>query len=170
MFGLSAAVLLTAGLAFATPLMTADSTGSVKPMQAQNPLENNPEQVATESIPSHLWADGVYLYGQSAERDQIGAAYMVFAVDQGQVTGAFYMPYSSFDCFHGSFEADRLAMTVIDSYERTAYPYEIALEPTDNLAAAETEATPVTIQGFHAIPNPSQNDLRILSTCQADQR
>jgi hypothetical protein len=110
----------------------------------------------------------VYLYGQSPERDQIGSAYMVFAVEQGQVVGAFYMPYSSFDCFYGNLQADRLALTVIDSYEQTQHPYAIALEPADTVATTEAESVPVGLEGFHRIEDPSAQDLAILSTCQSD--
>ncbi|WP_416676291.1 hypothetical protein [Egbenema bharatensis] len=124
-----------------------------------------PSQQATRSQP---FEDGVYLYGQSPERDQIGSAYMIFEVTQGEVVGAFYMPRSSFDCFYGDFQVDRMALTVIDSYEQTSHPYAVALEPTDTLAATEAEVTPVGLEGFHQIENPSENDLRILSTCQSD--
>jgi hypothetical protein len=127
-------------------------------------VEGNPPQ-ANASQPIE---DGVYLYGQSPERDQIGSAYMVFEVEQGQVVGAFYMPYSSFDCFHGNLQADQLALTVVDSYERTQHPYAVGLEPADALAATESGATPVGLEGFHAIENPSENDLEILSTCRSD--
>jgi hypothetical protein len=124
-----------------------------------------PSQQATRSQPIE---DGVYLYGQSPERDQIGSAYMIFEVTQGEVVGAFYMPRSSFDCFYGNLQADRMALTVIDSYEQTPHPYAVALEPTDTLAAIEAEVAPVGLEGFHAIEHPSENDLHILSTCQAD--
>ena len=33
--------------------------------------------------------DGIYLYGQSQQPNQIGQEYMVFEVRQGKVTGAF---------------------------------------------------------------------------------
>lgn len=113
-------------------------------------------------------ADGIYLYGQSADRDQIGSAYMVFQVEQGQVEGAFYMPRSSFDCFYGNFQTDHLALTVINSYEQTHYPYAIALESQGAVATIDNEAVaPVGLQGFHRLENPNESDLRILSTCQA---
>lgn len=128
------------------------------------------DALATNSDQAQPLADGIYLYGQTPERDQLGSAYMVFESNQGQVVGAFYMPHSSFDCFYGNFEADRLALTVIDSYEQTPHPYAIALQPTDSLATTETGfAAPISLEGFHAIDTVTENDLRILSTCQADQ-
>lgn len=155
-------LFLTAGLFVAHPYMAAQSS-EAPTLQAQEPRGTE----VSESAPAQPMTDGIYLYGQSPEPDQIGSAYMVFQVEQGQVVGAFYMPRSSFDCFQGDFHADQLALTVINSYEQTRHPYAIALEPTDALATTGTESTPVTLEGFHAIENVSDNDLRILSTCQA---
>lgn len=112
--------------------------------------------------------NGTYLYGQSAEAEQLGAAYMVFEVNQNQVVGAFYMPQSSFDCFYGSLEPQRMALNVIDSYERTVHPYAIAMESEASVASTTGEAAPVTLEGFHHIPSISANDQRILNTCKAD--
>ena len=128
------------------------------------------DALATNSDRTQPLADGIYLYGQAPERDQLGSAYMVFESNQGQVVGAFYMPHSSFDCFYGNFEADRLALTVIDSYEQTPHPYAVALEPADSLATTNPEtAAPISLEGFHAIDSVTENDLRILATCRADQ-
>lgn len=116
-------------------------------------------------------ADGVYLYGQAPQAEQIGSAYMVFEVNQGKVVGAFYMPSSSFDCFYGEFHADRLALNVIDSYEQSVHPYAIALQPGDNVAMAGPETlAPVSLEGYHPINTVSANDRRILSTCKADSQ
>lgn len=126
--------------------------------------------LSTETSDPQALADGIYLYGQSPDRDQIGAAYMVFQVEQGQVEGAFYMPRSSFDCFYGSFQGDRLALTVINSYEQTRYPYAIALEPQDSVATIDNDvATPISLQGYHQLESPTENDLRLLSTCQTNE-
>lgn len=162
-------LFLTAGLVVtAHPQVLANrETASVNPN-----VQMNGQTVGfstTETPDSQSLADGVYLYGQSPDRDQIGAAYMVFQVEQGQVEGAFYMPRSSFDCFYGSFQGDRLALTVINSYEQAQYPYAIALEPQDSIAAIGNEtATPIGLQGYHQLESPTENDLRILSTCQTN--
>lgn len=125
---------------------------------------------ATRSAsPSQPLADGVYLYGQSPDPEQIGASYMVFEVSQGNVVGAFYMPRSSFDCFHGNLEADRVALTVIDSYEQTPHEYAVAYETSDSVAMAGGETlAPVSLAGFHRIDTVSENDQRLLSSCKAD--
>ncbi|MBD2464395.1 hypothetical protein H6G89_25650 [Oscillatoria sp. FACHB-1407] len=124
-------------------------------------------QVAQAS--AQTLADGVYLYGQATEPEQIGSAYMVFEVNQNQVVGAFYMPYSSFDCFRGEFQSDRLALNVVDSYEQTVNPYSIALESNGSVASTGEAIAPVGLEGFNRLEGLSDNDRRILATCQADQ-
>ncbi len=113
-------------------------------------------------------ATGVYLYGQSPNRDQLGRAYLVFEVSQNRVVGAFYMPNSSFDCFSGSINANKLALTVIDSYDRTAHPYVVALSPNAQVAGSNPGVTGLNLAGYHRINALNDNDQRILSVCKAD--
>lgn len=114
-------------------------------------------------------SDGVYLYGQSAEPNEVGSEYLVFEVSEGKVVGGFYMPNSSFDCFHGNVEAERLALTVIDSYEQTAHPYAVALQAEGNVASADGAGAPVSLEGYHRIENLGDVDQNVLATCKADQ-
>lgn len=135
------------------------------PVQAQAQVA--PQVVAQGT--ARALEDGVYLYGQSSKPNQIGKTYAVMEVKQGKVIGAFYMPSSSFDCFHGQLEAEKLALTVVDSYERTSYPYAIALER--NYPVASTGLPPINglkLQGFHGLATISDTDQRILNTCKAD--
>ncbi len=119
---------------------------------------------AKQSLP-----DGVYLYGQSAQPEQIGKGYFVFEVKQGNVVGALYMPRSSFDCTSGKFQNDQLALTVVNSYDRTTNPFDIALEQTSNVAAEGNPAfQSIGLQGFERIGKISENDYRILNVCKAD--
>jgi hypothetical protein len=112
--------------------------------------------------------DGVYLYGQSAEPDKLGKAYFVFESRQGKVLGAFYMPRSSFDCAYGTFQPDKVALTVMGSYEKTANPYEIAIARTASVATNGGSALPkVELDGFNQITKVSANDQRILNVCKA---
>lgn len=158
-------LFLTAGL-----VLTAHSQVSADSATTSRASSNPASFLATETRTGQAVADGVYLYGQSPEPNQIGSAYMVFQVEQGQVEGAFYMPRSSFDCFYGSFQSDHLALTVINSYEKTHYPYAIALEPQDAVATIDDGTLPpVGLQGFHRLESPSENDLHILSTCQVSE-
>ncbi|MEB3280092.1 MAG: hypothetical protein VKK42_14355 [Lyngbya sp.] len=114
-------------------------------------------------------ANGIYLYGQSPQRDQLGQAYMVFEVNQGRMVGAFYMPHSSFDCFWGTPQGNRLALTVIDSYTTETHPYAIGFNPS--VVAASTSGgadQSVSLEGFYPIESVSQADLKILEVCQSD--
>ena len=65
------------------------------------------------SIPTK---DGIYLYGQSPQPNQLGQGYVLFQRQQGKVTGALYMPQSEFSCFEGTLDkSGELAMTVTGS-------------------------------------------------------
>jgi hypothetical protein len=120
---------------------------------------------------SSAMPDGNYLYGQAPKAGQLGATYLVFEVNKGNVKGAFYMPQSSFDCVHGSVQTQRLALTVVNSYEQATYPYAVALQ-TGGTSASSTrpDVTPIALEGFHPIKQLSANDRRILSTCKASAR
>jgi hypothetical protein len=113
--------------------------------------------------------DGVYLYGQSAEPETLGSEYLVFEVNQGEVIGGFYMPRSSFDCFEGKVEADKLALTVIDSYDRSPHDYAVALAASEPVAAVDgASPAPLGLQGYHRLNSLSELDQHILTTCKAD--
>ncbi len=121
--------------------------------------------------PPRPLADGVYLYGQSAEAGKIGSEYLVFEVNQGQVVGGFYMPRSSFDCFYGNVQADKLALTVVDSYEKTSHPYAVALQSNGTVAmAGGRTVVPMGLAGYHRIATLGPTDQQILTTCKADHR
>ncbi|OLP17611.1 hypothetical protein BST81_14900 [Leptolyngbya sp. 'hensonii'] len=174
--------LLTAGSLHATlvhgseapKLMpTTPSTQAVPVQVGSAPASSTAAFAVVQAVPAvqpSLPEDGVYLYGQSVKPNQIGKTYAVLEVKQGKVVGAFYMPSSSFDCFHGEFQTDKLALTVVDSYERTAHPYAIALEKSYPVAAAggNPVANSLKLQGFHPISTLSETDQRILTTCKAD--
>lgn len=134
-------------------------------LMSASPSTNAPSLLTAQRSPA--LADGVYLYGQSPERDQLGAAYLVFEVLDERVTGAFYMPHSSFDCFQGSFQNNQLALQIRDSYEENVYPFSIALQ--ESAIASSDGITPtVALEGFHAIDAVDSNDQRILDTCKTD--
>jgi hypothetical protein len=146
--------------------------GEIPFAHAQN-ISQNPNNTALEttSVQHHFLEDGVYLYGQSPQPEQIGQSYMVFEVKQGQVTGAFYMPRSSFDCFTAVPEGNQLNLNIIESYSQQAYSYRIGFNNTAVVAKAGgqgTEKNHIVLEGFHRLPNISENDSRILTQCQAD--
>lgn len=113
--------------------------------------------------------DGNYLYGQAPKAGQLGATYLVFEVNKGSVTGAFYMPRSSFDCVHGTVQTQQLALTVVNSYEQASYPYAVALQ-TAGVSASSTQSAvaPIGLEGYYPIKQLSAGDRRILSTCKAN--
>ncbi|MEL6903098.1 MAG: hypothetical protein AAFP07_19355 [Cyanobacteria bacterium J06606_4] len=146
----------------------ASTAQSARTAQPASQLASKSIQAA-ESAPTSRAAlpDGTYLFGQSEQPDQMGSAYAVFSVQNGQTVGAFYQPHSSFDCFSGHLQSDRLAVNVVDSYEQTVHPYEIALTLTDSLVAGDA-AGAYTLSGFYRIDTLSQQDLDILAVCEAD--
>ncbi|MBW4522091.1 MAG: hypothetical protein KME16_20735 [Scytolyngbya sp. HA4215-MV1] len=142
---------------------------------AAEPTSQKAEVSRVEAMPeaasTHYLPNGVYLYGQSKQPEQIGNTYLVFEVKNDQVIGAFYMPRSSFDCVYGNFQAEELALTVVDSYERTAHPYAIALKKDYSVARAgnnPTEKTTIGLDGLQPIATVSDNDRRILGVCKAN--
>ncbi len=146
------------------------STGATagEPVAATASTSTANLQAQTTATPANL-PDGVYLYGQATEPDQIGQGYFVFESIQGKVVGALYMPRSSFDCAAGTFKDDQLALTVVNSYDRTTNPFEIALERTSTVAAnGKPTIDVVGLQGFQRISKISENDHRMLQICKTD--
>ncbi|MEL6778886.1 MAG: hypothetical protein AAFO06_16680 [Cyanobacteria bacterium J06597_16] len=113
-------------------------------------------------------ADGVYLYGQQPRANQLATAYFVFETQNDQVTGAFYMPSSSYDCVQGRIGADQMALTVTDSYSQDVSQYALGLsQPAVEVASRDGYvATPSAISGFYQLP-VSESDRALLATCQA---
>lgn len=156
------AILLTLGLSLAASQLSYGSE-TAAPLNPAPPVES----AAAESEPS--FENGLYLYGQSSEPDQVGSEYLVFEVRDRQIVGALYMPYSSFDCFYGSVEADRLALTINPAYEDQEYSYAIALDESAAVASNDPSSVlPVGLEGYTRLEQLSENDQRILGMCQAE--
>jgi len=152
-------------LLLATGLATIASTGFAR--AAGVPASNAPVLQAVASIPPI--EDGTYLYGESSTPQQIGSAYMVFEVNDRQVVGAFYMPSSSFDCFHGNIQANQLALTVTSSEDQQPYSYNVAMQPSGSVATVgNVNVAPAEIEGYHRIATVSNLDQQILAVCKAD--
>lgn len=92
----------------------------------------------------------IYLFGQSKQPAQIQNEYFVFKLKNGKVIGAFYLPHSAFYCFYGIHQQDSLQVKVIDSYDNSASDYIVDL------------------QKYYEINQVSDNDFRILSSCQTN--
>jgi len=121
--------------------------------------------------------DGIYLYGQSPEPEQIGQEYMVFEIHQDKVIGAFYLPQSEFSCFYGRLQSGKLAVMVADSPDLDTHPTPVAGQNQQVAAASNRPLSgnsyssiaypySVALQNYHQIASVSANDQRILRTCK----
>jgi len=93
------------------------------------------------AVQSRSLAKGTYLYGKTAQPNEIGQDYVLFTRQNEKVVGAFYSPHSQFQCFTGSLNNNTLG----DSQ---------AIELKTKLS------------DFHRIRTISSNDQRILSVCK----
>lgn len=111
--------------------------------------------------------DGTYLYGESEQPNQPGRTYFVFEVSKGEVNGALYSPNSSFDCTSGKFESQQIALSVVDTYDKTSYPIEIGTLNGGVVASADPVAE-LGLDGMTRVMGEiSSRDREILSTCKA---
>lgn len=139
---------------------------------AQPQPKPSPEMAASARLSQpQMLPNGTYLYGQAPRANQIGSAYMVIQVSDRTVVGAFYMPSSSFDCFHGTVQTNQLALNIVDGYEQTKYPFSVELRSKAVIATATPSAArSVEVVGYQQLPALSQQDHRMLETCQAHQQ
>ncbi|MEG4057401.1 MULTISPECIES: hypothetical protein [unclassified Microcoleus] len=112
----------------------------------QSPLNPAPDTVTTGL------AEGIYLYGQSSNPDEIKQEYFVFEMRQSKVVGAFYLPRSAFYCFYGTSDRTQLNLTVVDTYDGSRSPYSVNLEQ------------------YYPISTISENDRRILGICKESHK
>lgn len=126
-----------------------------------------PTTALASEVTGESLADGVYAFGDHPEANQIGATYLVMAVNNGDVVGGFYQPASSFDCFNGQIAGQTLDLTVVNSYEQTEHPFSLAMEANDAVASQAGGATQWVPAGFHALAELSETDRTVLQVCQA---
>lgn len=152
----------------ATPMIAGFSLAVAGLMAMNAPAQATPRTLEkTAMAQATTLPDGVYLYGQSPQPDQLGKGYFVFESRQGKLVGALYMPRSSFDCTYGSVEPEKLSLMVIDTYDRSENPYIIGTERNSTVASRENStAASVSLEGYHRISTVSANDQRILSVCK----
>lgn len=101
-----------------------------------------------ESAGSGISANGMYLYGEAPQPEQVGKGYVVFAHQNGKVMGAFYYPFSEFDCFEGSMKDNALDIKSVGVDE------------------PEVITVNVNLTDLYQIRTISDNDHRILSACE----
>lgn len=159
--------LRTGALLIGTATLLAAQTAQAR-MASQSFLEK-PETAIIQPLLAQVDAvstsidNGIYLFGEQPLPDQLQTAYMVFEARAGQVVGAFYSPHSSFDCFRGNVENTQLSLAITETYSQEEYAYALNLEDT---AIAGPVGRQFAIEGFHQLDIVSDNDLRMLSTCQ----
>jgi len=125
--------------------------------------------------------DGIYLYGQSQQPNQIGQEYMVFEVRQGKVTGAFYLPQSEFNCFQGSLAAGKLDLTIAGDAGSTPYsdsivdaqnaPQVATASDSSQIGAQYEQVSSqysVALQNYYQLSNVNENDKQILAACKSN--
>lgn len=154
----------------AKPTITKDSQ-----QQDISFLAKNSNTILKEKPPEK---DGIYLYGQSPEPDQIGQEYLVFELRQGKVTGAFYLPSSEFSCFQGSLSAGKLDLTIANDSDSNSDsdPIADAQNSAQVAAASNTQlgdeygqmssSYSVALQNYHSLSSISANDKQILAACK----
>lgn len=172
---ITAGVLLSGSAAMATTKAPIKLDAANRPaiQLAQTPLSTSvsitpatPTEPTVSTVSGAL-ADGIYFFGASPERDQLDTEYIVFKVDQDQVVGAFYLPSSNFDCFHGEVEADVMALQITNSYDQAVHSYDIAMESVPSTVAG-AGAGAFGPAGFYAMGQLSELEHGLLSTCQAN--
>jgi hypothetical protein len=114
--------------------------------------------------------DGIYFYGESPVRDEIGKNYLVIEVKKTQVLGAFYLPSSEFSCTFGKLENKKLALTVIDPYDGSENLVSMLMQKKVE-TANRSEKIPnlISPQGFYQIQDLTDNERKILDVCKAHQ-
>ncbi len=125
--------------------------------------------------------DGVYLYGQSPQPQQIGQEYIVIEVNKSKVVGAFYLPSSEFNCFDGTLEDGKLALSLANGPETEAYPEDPGDRPNFQQVAAISDRTwdengsneittpySVALQNYHQLSTVSSSDKQILAACKSN--
>jgi hypothetical protein len=131
-------------------------------------LPNNTNQLRTSPLVNFPEKDGVYLYGQSPQPNQLGQGYIVFSKHNGRVSGALYMPSSEFSCFQGTIaKSGELAMTVT-SPAGEAGSIEVSTAsriPQIRNDEATTYAYSLALQDYHRLNSISANDRKILQMC-----
>lgn len=146
---------------------------------ATSSFELDPKAIAQTAISETSFPDGIYLYGQSPQPEQIGQEYIVFQVQQGQVVGAVYLPRSEFNCFQGKLDATQLSVTMINADELTNNELEMDRQwekPSASRSLATLTAVrgylilndvhQVNLEAYYSIAQVRENDRQMVTTCQ----
>jgi hypothetical protein len=95
-------------------------------------------------------ADGTYVYGETAQANEFGKAYLVFQVNNRHVVGAFYYPQSEFSCFTGALNQQTLEVLSLPTMA----------EPMSSFA--------VPLENLHLIQGIGSSEQRTLASCHQE--
>ncbi len=95
-------------------------------------------------------ANGVYLYGNSPQPNQLARHYVVFERHNGAVVGAFYSPQSEFTCFAGDMQGTRLEVEAL-----------VPEQPKPKAVSAQ-------LASLYPLQRVSANDQRMLAVCKQE--
>ncbi|MDZ7956454.1 MAG: hypothetical protein RMY34_00845 [Aulosira sp. DedQUE10] len=139
-----------------------------KTIEINSRTQKSAKEAANVPISNVPKQNGVYLYGQSPEANQIGQGYIVFEKRQDKVSGALYMPNSEFSCFQGTVDrSGELAMTVNGSADESSSNEVATTNRLPSINEEELSSYPysVALQDYHQLKSISANDRRILQMC-----
>lgn len=100
---------------------------------------------------SAMLPNGLYLYGNAPQPNQLAHDYVVFERHNGQVVGAFYSPRSEFTCFSGELQGTQLDVE--------------ALVPEET----ETHEIRAQLANLYPLQQVSANDQRMLTMCKQEK-
>ncbi len=106
--------------------------------------------------------NGIYVFGQTSQPEQIGKEYLVFESRGSKVIGAFYMPASEYSCFYGTLKQSQIDLTLVNPEDGSTYSHSIALQP-NSLVASNGQ---IALQGYHPVTRISDNAQQILKSCR----
>ncbi|MBN3924735.1 hypothetical protein [Nostoc sp. NMS4] len=116
--------------------------------------------------------DGIYLYGQSQQANQLGQGYIIFQKQQDKVRGALYMPQSELNCFQGTINpSGELAMTVNTSSNEASSEQSNQVATSSRLPQVSDDesnsyAYSLALQDFYRLNSIAASDRRTLQMCK----
>lgn len=154
-----------AAIALISPVDSSSQAKEVNVSSAVSVAGSTSNLISQRADEPQRFADGAYLYGQADAANELGSAYLVFETRGDQFIGAFYMPHSSFDCVYGEIAANRLDMTIVNSYGEGTYAYAVNLVDQSDVAGAESVSTDIGLEGFNQIEELTETDQSVLAVC-----
>jgi len=163
----------------ANPMFASGVEASADSQAIQVARSDFPLSPTAATLKTNPLKNGVHVYGESAQPEQLGKEYLVFETKGSKVTGAFYMPSSEFSCFYGTVKAGQMNLTVVDPYENSTYAHSIALQQKSLVASADNQLSledgsdpnhgqAIGLQGYYPVSTVSNHDQQLLETCRSN--